>query len=425
MTIRHSRTSLATDSSTRPDLIQPSDWNAEHEIDAPALRAALDTLSEAEIDALIASALSSGLIPQSTVIDLVTDLAAKQPLDADLTAIAALTTTAYGRALLVLADAVAARTALGLGTSAVVDLDTDSTLAANSDARIASQRAIKDYIASVITGGASDVMLFKGVIDASANPNYPAADAGHLYKISVAGKIGGVSGPNVEAGDTLYCILDGSGAGTHAAVGANWNIVQVNVDGQVTGPSAATTDRIAVFNGSTGKIIADGGSLISDLIAKTLVTTLGDLIYASAANTPARLAGNTLSTKKFLRSTGAAGVATAPAWDTIVENDVGASTNNAGNSGVAITIDWSLARTQKVTLTGNATITHSNMTAGLVYSLEVHTGAGAFTATFASTEWAGSAPTITATAAKQDTFTFYKSIAGTIQGAVFGQSFTP
>jgi hypothetical protein len=43
---------------------------------------------------------------------------AYQPIDSDLTAIAALTTTAYGRALLALADAAAGRTALGLGTAA-------------------------------------------------------------------------------------------------------------------------------------------------------------------------------------------------------------------------------------------------------------------------------------------------------------------
>lgn len=48
-----------------------------------------------------------------------------QPVDSDLTAIAALTTTAYGRAFLALADAAAARTALGLGTAATVDTGTD------------------------------------------------------------------------------------------------------------------------------------------------------------------------------------------------------------------------------------------------------------------------------------------------------------
>lgn len=166
--------------------------------------------------------------------------------------------------------------------------------------------------------------------------------------------------------------------------------------------------------------------LTSGGIAESLIDALGDLLYGSADNTAAKLAGNTSATKKFLRQTGTGSVSAAPAWDTVVENDVGASTNDAGNSSTAITIDWSVARTQKVTLTGNATITHSNMTPGLVYTLEVHTGAGSFTATFASTNWAGgTAPTITTTASKQDTFTFYKSIAGTIQGAVFGQSFAP
>ena len=44
-----------------------------------------------------------------------TDLDGKQPLDSDLTAIAALTTTAYGRSLLALADAAAARAIITLG----------------------------------------------------------------------------------------------------------------------------------------------------------------------------------------------------------------------------------------------------------------------------------------------------------------------
>ena len=48
---------------------------------------------------------------------------------------------------------------------------------------------------SLISG--TDLMVYKGVIDASGNPNYPAADAGNTYIISVAGKIGGVSGITV------------------------------------------------------------------------------------------------------------------------------------------------------------------------------------------------------------------------------------
>lgn len=122
---------------------------------------------------------------------------------------------------------------------------------------------IDDILAGA--GVPADAMSFEGVIDCSANPNYPAADAGHVYKISVAGKIGGGSGPNVEVGDTIYCITDGSAAGTHAAVGANWVIVQANLDGAVIGPASSTDLRIAVFSGTTGKLLADGGKTIAQL----------------------------------------------------------------------------------------------------------------------------------------------------------------
>lgn len=50
--------------------------------------------------------------------------AAYQPLDSDLTAIAALSTTSYGRAFLALVDAPAARTALALGTAATQNTGT-------------------------------------------------------------------------------------------------------------------------------------------------------------------------------------------------------------------------------------------------------------------------------------------------------------
>jgi hypothetical protein len=147
----------------------------------------------------------------------------------------------------------------GSGTAALLTRDTDGTLAANSDTSIATQKAVKTYVDGIVSGGAVDVMVFKGVIDCSADPNYPAADAGHLYKVSVAGQIGGGSGPNVEAGDTLYCITDSTASGTHAGVGANWVIAQVNVDGLVTGPGSAVDEQFALFDGTTGKILKDSG----------------------------------------------------------------------------------------------------------------------------------------------------------------------
>lgn len=50
--------------------------------------------------------------------------------------------------------------------------------------------------------------------------------------------------------------------------------------------------------------------------------TLGDLVYSSAANTLAKLAGNSTTTKKFLTQTGTGSVSAAPAWGTISSSDV-------------------------------------------------------------------------------------------------------
>jgi hypothetical protein len=197
-----------------------------------------------------------------------------QPLDSDLTAIAALTTTAYGRAFLTLADAAAGRTALSLGTASLLASDTDTSLSANSDSRAATQKATKAYVDALIA--ASDAVVYKGATDCSGNPNYPAADAGHLYVASVAGRIGGAAGTKVEVGDFFICRVDGSAAGTQAAVGANWNVIQTNLVGAVIGPASATDGHVAFFDGATGQLIKDSGLTLAG-------TNTGDETAASVA----------------------------------------------------------------------------------------------------------------------------------------------
>ncbi len=121
----------------------------------------------------------------------------------------------------------------------------------------ASDVVTKDYADNLLA--LNDALLFKGALNCAANPNYPAADAGHSYRISVAGKIGGASGPAVEAGDLVSCFVDSSAAGNHAAVGANWVITQSNIDGAVVGPASAAIGNIPKFSATTGKSIEDSG----------------------------------------------------------------------------------------------------------------------------------------------------------------------
>jgi len=58
------------------------------------------------------------------------------------------------------------------------------------------------------------------------------------------------------------------------------------------------------------------------------MTTVGDTIYGGASGVGTRLAGNTTTTRKWMRQTGDGTNATAPAWDEIVATDIVSGTLN-------------------------------------------------------------------------------------------------
>ncbi len=171
---------------------------------------------------------------------------------------------------------------IGLGDTGVITIanlfagyiDNDTTLAGDSTTKAASQHAVKTYTDALID--AANAAVYKGVIDCSANPNYPAANAGYLYLVSVAGKLGGASGAVVEQGDMAICFVDSTASGNQATVGSSWNIIQKNLDGAVIGPASVTDQRIAIFSGTTGKLLADGGYTIAGLPVSTAQQTAID-----------------------------------------------------------------------------------------------------------------------------------------------------
>lgn len=69
----------------------------------------------------------------------------------------------------------------------------------------------------------------RGSIDCSTNPNYPASNVGDRWEVTVAGKIGGVSGIDVQVYDEIVCKTQ-SVAGDQATVGMNFYVVQGNLE---------------------------------------------------------------------------------------------------------------------------------------------------------------------------------------------------
>lgn len=126
---------------------------------------------------------------------------------------------------------------------------------------------------------AADAMVLKGVIDCSGNPNYPAADKGWTWRVSVAGKIGGASGVTVEAGDMILCLADSTPSGTQAAVGASWGVVQTNIGALAT---VATSGAYADLSGRPTL----GTAAATDTGTGATNTILGNDARLSDARTP-------------------------------------------------------------------------------------------------------------------------------------------
>jgi hypothetical protein len=131
---------------------------------------------------------------------------------------------------------------------------------------------------------ATDAMVYKGPLPCAGDPNYPVASKGWTYKVTSAGHIGGASGPAVEIGDTVICETN-SGSGIHSAVGANFNIIQGNVDGGVFDARITGTTGILRRGGSAGSYTYSAGTISSTDVG------LGNANNTADADKPISTAG--------------------------------------------------------------------------------------------------------------------------------------
>jgi hypothetical protein len=218
---------------------------------------------------------------RKTMLDTTAAAAAYQPLDSDLTAIAALATTSFGRALLALADAAALRTAAGtvIGTDVEAhDADlTDDVLQRKSGAW--TNRTIAQLLVDFAAAGTtfqpldSDLTAIAALTTTSFGRSLLAlADAAALSAALSYGSSAAAVGTSSAGAATTPSRSDhvhATGAGTPAAVST------ANSTG--TGPAAAMTDHVHAHE--TGHVAHD-----------TIFDAAGDLVQGTGADTAAKLA---------------------------------------------------------------------------------------------------------------------------------------
>lgn len=97
---------------------------------------------------------------------------------------------------------------------------------------------------------------FQGVVNSTATLPPYNYKAGWLYSVQEAGTYAGNA---CEVGDLIICVKDYASG---SASNADWAVLQANLDGAVTGPSASVAAHVVVFDGTSGKRIKDSGFTI-------------------------------------------------------------------------------------------------------------------------------------------------------------------
>ena len=157
------------------------------------------------------------------------------------------------------------------GSVTLVDDISNHPTAGVNDGFAVTPKAVVDFLKNM------DAMRFKGTLGTGGTiATVPTSgyEAGDVYKIITAGTYAGVV---CEVGDMLIAINDGPASGS-TVIDADWVVVQGNLDGVVIGPSSSTNLHVAVFDGTSGKLIKDGGHALSEFLTAHQGVEVGSVL---------------------------------------------------------------------------------------------------------------------------------------------------
>ena len=145
---------------------------------------------------------------------------------------------------------------------------------------------IKDYVAAASADvlSAAKGMVYKGTLGIAANfSQLPSSgySAGWTYKVITAGQYN--LGQQCEVGDIIMSITE-AGTNQNTFNASHWTIIQGKLLNYVAGPNSSVNNRVAVFDGDSGKLIKDSGHIIETDVPSNAVFTDTNTSYRYTLN---------------------------------------------------------------------------------------------------------------------------------------------
>lgn len=260
---------------------------------------------------------------------------------------------------------------IGNGTDAVETKKIDSTVTENSSNLITSG-AVKTAIDDIL--GASNAMVFKGVLIVGDTLDKSAYSAGWTYRVNEAGWITSAgklvstkpsgSSIHVEVGDLIIAISDAttSQSSQPSYQSSHWTVAQANIDGAVTASDVLTNNTLILgADGQAIKSLANGSNDQYLAIRSSSPTwaSFQSLTIQDTKDTPTSLTYNP-SAAKTLVFTG--------------------STTISGTSDDTITVTTTNNKYSLITATANNSTSYNSSGTGKYINLLTQANGGAFSA---------------------------------------------